>query len=378
VAASSAGGEEIPAGGVRIVRPVRNLPTPSNEIPAPSSATRRRARHATGAIAAAIASLALSVAIGPAAIAEPAADLDRIVLGGGGEVTGRIVKRGDQSVWIDVGPQVLELRLADIREIHESESDRGAIGAAASGGLYATAADLPERSAREHSRSLGPTVLMVSTPRGLGSGVFVHRDGYAISNAHVVQGETALRATVWIEQPDGSLRRTTIDEVEIVALNNHYDLALLKVPHPRGEAFPTALLEHDDRLVPGQAVFAIGNPRGLEQTLTEGVVSTRNRVFGGLGYIQTDAAINPGNSGGPLFNHRGEVVGITNMALLASESLNFAIPARYVKDFLRNREAFAYDATNPNSGHRYHEAPPRRRGGVPPQLTPTHSTDTGS
>jgi len=86
-----------------------------------------------------------------------------------------------------------------------------------------------------------------------------------------------------------------------------------------------------------------------------------------LTFIQTDTAVNPGNSGGPLFNMHGEVIGITNMGILFSEGLNFAIPARYVKDFIRNREAFAYDPGNPNSGHQYHPASPRKRAGVAPQ-----------
>ena len=88
----------------------------------------------------------------------------------------------------------------------------------------------------------------------------------------------------------------------------------------------------------------------------------------GLTYIQTDAAINPGNSGGPLFNSRGEVVGITNMGIPSAESLNFAIPTRYVKDFIRNREAFAYDSKNPNAGHLYHNPPERTENGVSSEL----------
>ena len=114
-----------------------------------------------------------------------------------------------------------------------------------------------------------------------------------------------------------------------------------------------------------QPVFAIGNPLGLERTLTQGVISTTQRNFSGLTYVQTDTPINPGNSGGPLFNTRGEVIGITNMGIVGGEALGFAIPARYVKDFVRNREAFTYDRSNPNSGHIYHEPPTRRLPGGP-------------
>jgi serine protease Do len=88
----------------------------------------------------------------------------------------------------------------------------------------------------------------------------------------------------------------------------------------------------------------------------------------GRTYIQTDTPINPGNSGGPLFNMRGEVVGITNMKITLGENVGFAIPARYLKDFVRHREAFAFDKNNPNSGHFYHPAPPRPQSGAPSEL----------
>lgn len=292
---------------------------------------------------------------------------DRLLLEGGAEVVGEIVKRTGGSIWIDVGPQVLEFRLADVLEVIDREGPAEE-ASEFTGGIFSTADDLPERSPLEQAERLGPAVVKVATPRGLGSGVIVHPDGYAVTNAHVVQGETALRATVWLPEADGSTIRTTIDDVELVALNNHYDLALVRIPHPEGLPFDYAHLEKADELEPGQPIFAIGNPLGLEQTLTEGVVSTRTRQMDGLTFIQIDVAINPGNSGGPLFNARGEVVGITNMGILSMESLNFAIPARYVKDFLLNRSAFAFDESNPNSGHRYHLPPTRRRGGFPPQL----------
>jgi serine protease Do len=173
---------------------------------------------------------------------------------------------------------------------------------------------------------------------------------------------------VWFPQSDETLRRTVIEDVEIIAVNNHLDLALLKMSHPDGGDFIFAPLETSESIEVGQTVFAIGNPLGLERTLSQGVISTTQRSFDGLTYVQTDAAINPGNSGGPLFNTRGEVVGITNMGATFFQGLNFAIPARYVKDFIRNREAFAFDKDNPNSGYNYHQPPPRRAFGVAPSL----------
>ena len=110
----------------------------------------------------------------------------------------------------------------------------------------------------------------------------------------------------------------------------------------------------------GQPVFAIGNPLGLERSVSEGIVSTAKRNFGGVLYIQTTAAINPGNSGGPLFNLKGEVIGVTNMkAGFLTEGLSFAIPVEYLRHFLRNRDAFAFDKHHPNSGHHYLR-PPRK------------------
>ena len=109
----------------------------------------------------------------------------------------------------------------------------------------------------------------------------------------------------------------------------------------------------------GEKVFAIGSPQGLERTVTEGILSTKTREVEGALYLQTSTPINPGNSGGPLFNLRGEVVGVTNMKRLNSEGLGFAIPVSRVKYFLDHRDAYAYDNDNPNNAFRY--LPPPRR-----------------
>jgi serine protease Do len=106
-------------------------------------------------------------------------------------------------------------------------------------------------------------------------------------------------------------------------------------------------------------VFAIGSPLGLERTVTEGILSTKTRQMAGDLFLQTTAQINPGNSGGPLFNFRGEVVGITNMKITFGEGLGFAIPVESVKYFLDHREAFAYSNDNPSNAYRYLEPPSR-------------------
>jgi serine protease Do len=131
-------------------------------------------------------------------------------------------------------------------------------------------------------------------------------------------------------------------------------------------AFKPVFLSRDPQLQDGDEVFAIGNPLGLERSVSQGIIGTRNRNVKGLVYIQTTAEINPGNSGGPLFNARGEVIGVTNMKLLFAEGLGFAIPVAYLKLFLDHHEAFAFDRNNPNTGYRYLDPPRRRNAGAPP------------
>ena len=292
---------------------------------------------------------------------------DIVRLTSGAVLQGTVLKRNEHTLWLDVGPKVLAFSVDDIDEIELQEAEITA--AIETDSLFSTVRNLPELSPKEQARRDGSAIIKVATPGGLGSGVIIDELGHAITNAHVIQGETKLRATVWFPQPDKTLKRTVIEDVRILAVNSHLDLALLEIPLPPGVTrFSYARLERQESIEVGQTVFAIGNPLGLERTLSQGVISTTRRSFDGLTYIQTDAAVNPGNSGGPLFNTRGEVVGITNMKIIFGEGLNFAIPVRYVKDFLRNREAFAYAKENPNSGHHYHQPPTRRRYGVAPVL----------
>ncbi len=163
--------------------------------------------------------------------------------------------------------------------------------------------------------------------------------------------------------PNGLARRR-IDNVEIVALEPVFRPALIKLPPQPNLKLRHAVLGNLEEVNAGEGVFAVGNPLGLERSVSQGIVSNRNRNIEGQIYLQTDAAINPGNSGGPLFNLRGEVIGVTSRGARAdlADNLGFAIPVNYVKDFLRNREAFSYDKENPNTGYRYVDPPRRLRG----------------
>ncbi len=135
--------------------------------------------------------------------------------------------------------------------------------------------------------------------------------------------------TIFHRGENGDFERKAIRDVKILALNPYFDLALLEIPAQEGLSFQPVYIADDDSHREGDTVFAIGSPLGLERSVSEGIVSTRNRNMDGIVYIQTTAQINPGNSGGPLFNSRGQVVGVINMKLTFGEGLGFAIPISY-------------------------------------------------
>ncbi|UCB47336.1 MAG: Do family serine endopeptidase [Spirochaetota bacterium] len=166
--------------------------------------------------------------------------------------------------------------------------------------------------------------------RALGSGVLISEAGHIITNNHVVQNAD----TIEVELHDGS-RKTA----KLVGRDPSTDLAVVKIdPTPD---MKYAQLGNSDDIQVGEWVIAIGSPRGLDWTVTAGIISAKNRrnlgVLGPSGYedfIQTDASINPGNSGGPLINLNGEVVGINSLIVSASQGsdgLGFAIPSNMVK-----------------------------------------------
>lgn len=286
----------------------------------------------------------------------------------GAMVQGRLLAEKPDQYAVDVGYTVLMVPREAVLELRREGSPaagaEGAEGAAAAGdegALFRLGAGRgEERSVRELARELGEAVVQVRTPAGLGSGFFINEDGHLITNFHVIEGETRISVEVYHRQA-GQLERRVYKDVRIVAMNKFADLALLQILDADGASFQAVALGESDRLAVGERVFAIGSPMGLERTVTEGIVSTKTREMQGDLYIQTTTQINPGNSGGPLFNLRGEVVGVTNMKLLYSEGLNFAIPVDVLTYFLRHRDAYAYDTDNPANPYRYLE-PPKRAG----------------
>src|SRR5438477_4274144 len=156
----------------------------------------------------------------------------------------------------------------------------------------------------------------------VGSGFLIEKDGYALTNAHVVDGAASLSVT--LDNGDKLPART-------VGLDPVLDLALIRMYRPN---LPTARFGDSSTLRVGEEVVSIGNPIGLDQTMTRGIVSGLNRLLPGVSdqpMIQTDAPINPGNSGGPLVDRCGAVVGINTFISEEAQSIGFAVPINAVK-----------------------------------------------
>jgi S1-C subfamily serine protease len=183
------------------------------------------------------------------------------------------------------------------------------------------------RSAEEQTvirvaRQARPAVVSVSRQGGSGSGVVIRPNGVIVTNAHVVGDAEQVRVRL-------AGGRTLPGRV--LGTDPVVDIAVVKVD---AENLPVAPIADSDDLDVGQAAIAIGNPLGLEGTVTTGVVSATNRQRDPddpVGFIQTDAAINPGNSGGPLLDSQGRVIGI-NTWIIRANNLGFAVPINVARD----------------------------------------------
>ena len=157
--------------------------------------------------------------------------------------------------------------------------------------------------------------------RGTGSGFIIAGDGRVITNAHVVNGAETVQVT---------LKDGTTYQGKVLGTDSFTDVAVVKI---EATDLPTVSMGNADELTPGEWAIAIGNPLGLDNTVTVGIVSALDRSSSQVGvpdkrvrFIQTDAAINPGNSGGPLLNSQGEVIGINTAIRADAQGLGFAIP----------------------------------------------------
>ncbi|MGO9828815.1 MAG: trypsin-like peptidase domain-containing protein [Myxococcaceae bacterium] len=167
-------------------------------------------------------------------------------------------------------------------------------------------------------------------PAATGSGFLLGPEGYAVTNHHVVKGAEALQ----IRLSDGR-----VFDAQLVGADPGTDVALIRAETGGARDIPSVMLGDSDTLEVGDWVVAIGNPFGLERSVAHGLISAKERVLG-VGafddFLQTDALINPGNSGGPLFNMRGEVVGMATAVVTHAQGIGFAVPINMVKDLLPN------------------------------------------
>jgi len=297
---------------------------------------------------------------------------DKIILKEGQVITGKILVEKQTQLYVDIGitvltipkDKILEYKYSNTAETEDTDANDTNTGAASqpveivANQLYKTA-NLRKTTIEKCVDTVSEAVVKISSPGGSGSGFFINEDGFLITNYHVIEKETRIEVTVF-QKAKTSFETKKFKKVKIEAINPFVDLALLKVEDLGDTKLSFVYLGDIDRIKTGEEVFAIGNPMGLERTVTNGVISTKNRAFEGLLYIQTNADINPGNSGGPLFNLAGEVIGVTNMGYIFLGGLGFAIPIDYVKHFIENRDAFTYDKDNPNSGYRYIQPDQRR------------------
>ena len=179
--------------------------------------------------------------------------------------------------------------------------------------------------------------------RGQGSGFIIDSTGNILTNAHVVNGADRVVITL----KDGRSFDASVEGVDEVT-----DLAVVKIDDGEDDVLPVAALGDSDQVEVGDWAIAVGNPLGLDNTVTLGIISTLKRTSSSVGipgkrleFIQTDAAINPGNSGGPLVNQRGEVIGINTAIRADAMGIGFAIPinkAKDIKDRLARGETVAH------------------------------------
>lgn len=189
---------------------------------------------------------------------------------------------------------------------------------------------------------------LIVRQRAIGAGVVVDPDGYIMTNAHVVEGAQQIRVTLLslATRLDGSVvRQAQVLHARVVGLSKETDLALLKVD---ARNLPTIQFNLKHPAQPGELVFAIGSPEGLQNSVSMGVISSAWRQLdlnSPMVYLQTDAPINPGSSGGPLVDCSGAVIGLNTFILSnggGSEGLGFAIPARVVDFVYHNLKKYGH------------------------------------
>ena len=166
-----------------------------------------------------------------------------------------------------------------------------------------------------------PSVVTIRTDVGQGTGFILDKNGYVVTNAHVLEGGRIIQAITSDQK---------VFDAILIGYNLDFDIALLEIPG----TYDYLELGNSENVEIGEKVIAVGNPLGLQFSVSEGIVSAVHRqgVNNVNAYIQTDAALNPGNSGGPLINKQGKVIGINNFKISGSENLGFALESNYIRN----------------------------------------------
>ncbi|MGE3173361.1 MAG: S1C family serine protease [Planctomycetota bacterium] len=287
------------------------------------------------------------------------APLERLDLGNGCELVGRVLRATEESILLDLGYDVLKVPVAAVLRRTEVDSVDGVAARLQRDALF-TRAELPEVSVAEGARRMGEAVVKIEAAGGQGSGFVTHRDGWIVTNFHVVDGEVEVDVVLYPRGDDGFEPRT-VRKCKVYGISPEMDLALVKMEPPADLELDIVYLGDSDGMKVGDTVYAIGAPIGLDRTVSAGIISVTNRTFEGRSHFQITTPINPGNSGGPLFNLRGEVVGVNSAGYQGFQGLNFAIQSKYVIDFLKNRDAYAIDTTRSENGWHYLPAPRKPR-----------------
>lgn len=205
-----------------------------------------------------------------------------------------------------------------------------------------TPAQIAERST--------PSIVSIRTPTGLGTGFVVREDGWIVTNLHVVAGSDRVVVHLPTDQ--------TFPVVEVMNASPPHDLVVLRIDAKALKPLP---LGDSDTLRPGDPIVAIGHPLGLEDSVSNGLLSAVRKVDG-LVLLQVSAPIAPGSSGGPLFNEQGEVVGVATAILVGGQNLNLGLPATYVKDLVDHPEPMSFsDFTRVIARLRHRVEPPERK-----------------
>lgn len=309
------------------------------------------------------------LAVGAIMVVVPSRAEERVTvkLSGGAEITAMLLRKSDEHLVLDLGREVVVL---DVRRVLDIRTENGSSATERVRNDIYTLGRLQAAPVSELVREFGDAVVTVTTPKGLGSGFVISEQGHIITNYHVIEETIAIQVTVFQRTSQG-YEKKQLKDVRVMAVNPLRDLALLRLDAKEMEGIkirPVMIAANPDLQV-GDLVFAIGNPLGLERSVTQGIVSSTTRTTGHLRFVQTDAAINPGNSGGPLFNHRGEVVGVVCAGFAFFDGLSLGIPASDLIEFLRNRSAFLFDAAQPQNGVKYLQPPFRERQGESAERT---------